>query len=340
MDNIHHGSADWERQMAISKLFDERPIWPRYSVHERLLDDGLKFSIDQLKRLLFRTGYYFSTGPFSRFWIRKGYDPRKDPESRIYQRIDFRTPLQLRSFGDVNRIDKSKYTWKDLCEFRAFPSKSFTSLQLCELDDDYIQEAIKKPLEHMSFTSSTGWFSRQLFQTLKLRVRMRFLSISPRSDAQDLLESVSKHFEQYKKLQELKRDFVPNEQEHRHMSRDFDRQDHGERQLKPNDVEIVGACEVVEGEDDEDEEELLDDYADGDDTFPLQTSFYPTGANISQDYLQQVFDSFPFPKESDSCTDNVAQEADASDGEYQIYEQDSDDDNDYYDYANDDDDAF
>ncbi|KAL2922453.1 General transcription factor 3C polypeptide 5 [Bienertia sinuspersici] len=80
---IPRESDQWKWQMVVSKLFDERPIWPRSSVYERLCNEGLKFGDHMLKRLLFRSAYYFGSGPFHRFWIRKGYDPRKDPESRL-----------------------------------------------------------------------------------------------------------------------------------------------------------------------------------------------------------------------------------------------------------------
>lgn len=36
--------------MAVSKLFDERPIWPKSSINDRLLDEGLKFNSIMLKR--------------------------------------------------------------------------------------------------------------------------------------------------------------------------------------------------------------------------------------------------------------------------------------------------
>lgn len=80
---IPEGSDQWKWQMAVSKLFDERPIWAKASLCERLGDAGLTFGEWMLKRLLFRSAYYFGNGPFHRFWIRKGYDPRKDPESRM-----------------------------------------------------------------------------------------------------------------------------------------------------------------------------------------------------------------------------------------------------------------
>lgn len=49
-------------------------------------------------------------------------------------------------------VFRSNYAWKDICQFRAFPSKSFISLQFFELDDDYIQEEIRKPLHQLTFT--------------------------------------------------------------------------------------------------------------------------------------------------------------------------------------------
>jgi general transcription factor 3C polypeptide 5 (transcription factor C subunit 1) len=38
--------------MAVCKLFDERPVWPRQSLYERLLDDGVQVSTGQFKRFI------------------------------------------------------------------------------------------------------------------------------------------------------------------------------------------------------------------------------------------------------------------------------------------------
>uniref|UniRef100_A0A0A9CTD3 Transcription factor IIIC subunit 5 HTH domain-containing protein n=1 Tax=Arundo donax TaxID=35708 RepID=A0A0A9CTD3_ARUDO len=96
-DHVPKDSVEWNCQMAVCKLFDECPVWPKQSIYERLQDDGVHVSQTQFKRLLFRAGYYFSTGPFAKFWIRKGYDPRKDSESQIFQGIDFCMPPELRN---------------------------------------------------------------------------------------------------------------------------------------------------------------------------------------------------------------------------------------------------
>ncbi|KAM0911802.1 hypothetical protein ACQ4PT_013224 [Festuca glaucescens] len=155
-DHIPKNSSEWDWQMAVCKLFDERPVWPRQSLYERLLDDGVQVSTGQFKSLLFKAGYYFSTGPFGKFWIRKEYDPRKDPESRIYQRIDFRMPLELRNLQKKKNYGSEK--WSDMCKLERMPSKSFIFLQLFELKDDFIQAEIRKP-SHQS-TCSVGFLSQ------------------------------------------------------------------------------------------------------------------------------------------------------------------------------------
>ncbi|KAL5220990.1 hypothetical protein ABZP36_025703 [Zizania latifolia] len=159
-DHISKNSAEWGWQMAVCKMFDERPVWPRQSLYERLLDDGLQISQNQFKRLLFRAGYYFSTGPFGKFWIRRGYDPRKDPESRIFQRIDFRMPPELRNLQRKNECRSEK--WTEMCKLEMMPSKSFIFLQLFELKDDFIQAEIRKP-SHQSICSVSN--NDNYFQT-------------------------------------------------------------------------------------------------------------------------------------------------------------------------------
>lgn len=46
------GSDQWESQKAVSRLFDERPIWPKGSLTERLHDKGLNFPHHMLRRFL------------------------------------------------------------------------------------------------------------------------------------------------------------------------------------------------------------------------------------------------------------------------------------------------
>ncbi|KAG9456371.1 hypothetical protein H6P81_000879 [Aristolochia fimbriata] len=341
--HIPQGSGQWELQMVVSKLFDERPIWPKRSVQERLVRDGLKVSDDLLKRLLFRAAYYFSKGPFGHFWIRKGYDPRKNSESRMYQRIEFRIPHQLRKSGDMTVLEELKPSWRDICEFRAFPSKSFSSLQLFELADDYIRQEIRKPVEQSMCTIQTGWFSKACFHCLKLRVSVRFYSIFPRTSAADLLKAACDSFEKSKRLQVLSTDSRHGDREHQHVNKEAADQPSRSPVIRSVDVEVTCNDDNIDGEEEndhelEEEEEEEKEYDEfglsnvgaGDMDFSLEEGSYPVGENIPNNYLQEILGGLSFTKDNNETGDEL-HEADMNDGVYQIYEQDSEDEDDYAD---------
>ncbi|KAL2507207.1 Transcription factor IIIC [Forsythia ovata] len=320
---IAQESDQWKWQTAVCELFDERPIWVKDSLAERLLDRGLTFKSDMLRRLLFRAAYYFSNGPFLRFWIRKGYDPRRDPESRIYQRIDFRVPPSLRSYGDANVASGSKHRWEDTCAFRVFPLKFQTSLQLFELKDDYIQQEIRKLPSQTTCSLATGWFSSRVTDSLRLCVAVRFLSVYPKDGAESLLRSVSNRFEKSKRMHIYMKDTRVDE-EGKQPNKVLDNES-----KEPNDD-----GEDEEDEDDENEDDNLGEEMDADEpfdlvsqerNFSLQPCTYAENENVSRVYLQELFGSFPFgvdhPQED---ADDVA-DAHLAAGEYQIYDQYSDD---------------
>lgn len=319
---IPMGSDLWEWQMVVCKLFDEQPIWLKNSLSERLHGQGLTIVDRVLRKLLFMAAYYFSNGPFLRLWIRKGYDPRKDPESRIYQRMDYRVPPSLRSFCDTTDASGLETKWEDVCAFRVFPRKCHILLHLYELKDDYIQQEIRKPASQESCSLQTGWLSSRVLDCLRLRVAQRFLSVCPEPGAESLLKSVSKRFEKTKRLI-LKMDMKVDkdgEQQHKEVleNQDTEKNDDFEHE-EDNDDEMDDNIE-------EDADEPLD-LVDQDGEFPLQADSYHE--NISKDYLQDLFTSFPL----DTPDGDGMQDADdPSDGMYQIYEQCSDDDSGDEDY--------
>ncbi|XP_014223258.1 general transcription factor 3C polypeptide 5 [Trichogramma pretiosum] len=69
----------------MKKYFDERPIWSKTAL---MYVSG--FSNEHMKVLLPAVAYYFMTGPWRITWVKLGYDPRKDPEARKYQTLDYR----------------------------------------------------------------------------------------------------------------------------------------------------------------------------------------------------------------------------------------------------------
>ncbi|NXE74345.1 TF3C5 factor, partial [Cochlearius cochlearius] len=77
--------VDKKVEEELRKLFEVRPVWSRNAVKA-----NISVHPDKLKLLLPYLAYYMLTGPWRSLWVRIGYDPRKHPEAKIYQVLDFR----------------------------------------------------------------------------------------------------------------------------------------------------------------------------------------------------------------------------------------------------------
>ncbi|KAK9532861.1 hypothetical protein VZT92_010226 [Zoarces viviparus] len=76
---------DKQAEEQLKKMFESRPIWSRNAVKA-----NINVHPDKLKLLLPVFAYYMVTGPWRSLWVRLGYDPRKTPDSKNYQILDFR----------------------------------------------------------------------------------------------------------------------------------------------------------------------------------------------------------------------------------------------------------
>lgn len=317
---IPQGSDRWRWQKAVSELFEERKIWAKESLAERLHDRGLKFRDIMLRRLLCGVAYYFSNGPFRRFWIKKGYDPRKDPESRIYQNIDFRVHHELRSYCESRSSSGLRHRWDDICAFRVFPCKCQLALQLCELKDDYIQQEIKKPPKEETCNSATGWFSFHTVDCLRRCIDVRFMSVCPHPRAESLLNSMSARFEKAKRNHNFVK--VARSEEQEKVNKETENNEVDEL-AENHEVDEPDDLEDYEDEfEDDNVEEEMDAYEslDLEGDVSLHDDPHTNHDNVSRDYLQELFGNFP------SCTTGVDDEQDdQSIGEYQIFDQYNDD---------------
>ncbi|XP_076025635.1 general transcription factor 3C polypeptide 5 [Genypterus blacodes] len=77
--------TDKQTEIQLKQMFESRPIWSRNAVKA-----NIEIHPDKLKLLLPLVAYYMVTGPWRSLWVRLGYDPRKSPESKKYQILDFR----------------------------------------------------------------------------------------------------------------------------------------------------------------------------------------------------------------------------------------------------------
>ncbi|RVE48774.1 hypothetical protein evm_006548 [Chilo suppressalis] len=69
----------------IKKMLQERPI-----LSYNMIRYQSKYRLAVLKIILPTVAVHMHEGPWKKSWVRFGYDPRKIPESRIYQTLDFR----------------------------------------------------------------------------------------------------------------------------------------------------------------------------------------------------------------------------------------------------------
>uniref|UniRef100_A0A8C0GIB1 General transcription factor 3C polypeptide 5 n=1 Tax=Chelonoidis abingdonii TaxID=106734 RepID=A0A8C0GIB1_CHEAB len=84
--------VDKKVEEELRKLFEIRPVWSRNAVKA-----NMSVHPDKLKLLLPYLAYYMLTGPWRSLWVRYGYDPRKHPEAKIYQVLDFRIRCGMKS---------------------------------------------------------------------------------------------------------------------------------------------------------------------------------------------------------------------------------------------------
>ncbi|XP_063422877.1 general transcription factor 3C polypeptide 5-like [Mytilus trossulus] len=86
-----------KQEEELKKLFETRPIWSRAALNYHFT--GFK---DKLKYLLPLVAFYYTNGPWRCLWTKYGYDPKKHPEAKMYQTIDYRK--RQASCGDMVAI--------------------------------------------------------------------------------------------------------------------------------------------------------------------------------------------------------------------------------------------
>lgn len=82
--------------------------------------------------MLASIAYSFESGPWRNAYVRLGYNPKLNPDSVIYQVIDFRTR------------DESLPVRKEVYDhtFSSLPQQQGQLYQLCDIEDDRIKKVL------------------------------------------------------------------------------------------------------------------------------------------------------------------------------------------------------
>ncbi|KAL3684861.1 hypothetical protein R1sor_002883 [Riccia sorocarpa] len=308
----------------LADMFEERPIWTKNLLNERLIENDIHVTDFTLRR---------------------------------YQGLDFRVPPPLR---EKSGVPVEPPRWKDLCSFKVVPHKKFLIFQMHDMEDDIIQAEINKPPERSTCGESTGWFRLSTIQRLRLVVRIRFLALYPGQIARRLEDSERRILNRPRPVlrnedeQKDAESDVPDG-----MCASGVPEESGEPVIQPFQVEslasedyadrireeVSGAKTIEEEEEDEeeedeeDEEELEEEDEDEEeeeveDLDARAQDFFTTSNcglddfidtdvadNIPQSYLQALLGKFTFEAEG-------RQHDGSKDDDYTIFEQDEDEEDD------------
>jgi general transcription factor 3C polypeptide 5 (transcription factor C subunit 1) len=116
--------------------------------------------------------YSFESGPWRNTYVRLEYDPKSDPNSLIYQVIDFRTKEDMWNA-------KGPYDFT----FTSLPRQQGQLYQLCDIESETIKQVLISP-ESVAPTCSvlfmqkkTGWLTKKAFAEIKDEIKDMYLKL-------------------------------------------------------------------------------------------------------------------------------------------------------------------
>jgi general transcription factor 3C polypeptide 5 (transcription factor C subunit 1) len=93
--------------LKLKEFFEKRPIWYKYILIHEFAETAKELGYEKRAVIKFlpAVGYRIGSGVWRQLWIRYGYDPRKNPEARFFQLIDYRLSPQIAEMLGVKTID-------------------------------------------------------------------------------------------------------------------------------------------------------------------------------------------------------------------------------------------
>eukprot|EP00434_Breviolum_minutum_P039084 symbB.v1.2.034690.t2/scaffold4523.1/size38513/6 len=158
---------------ALKKLFEERPLWLRGPAEERLKEQGLVANVSMMQKCFMCVAYLWSDGPFRQVYVRLGYDPRKNPESRFLQVIDFRDRLlkeRRAYFEKVQGTFDQKPVEAFDPHFRTPPVNRSQLYQYIDIEDEGVQQLLQSSEVLEECCLKTGWLPQQTLDAIRERM--------------------------------------------------------------------------------------------------------------------------------------------------------------------------
>lgn len=168
----------------LEKLMEERPIWTRRAILNRITGD---YSDSLMRIALQLIGYQFRGGPWRDAFVKYGVDPRSDPKFRAYQTLAFKL--------ERNIVGTKKMTWeairKGQFKSRARGKDRDSHIwngdnystdgkfwQVCDIVDPFVHDIIEKaPLRPECDLKDSGWFYKGTWAKVKMIMKVKMIAI-------------------------------------------------------------------------------------------------------------------------------------------------------------------
>lgn len=176
----------------LRKAFDERPVWSRRALHNRLARSRVRHL---MKAGLQYVGYQFKGGPFRECVVKYGLDPRPDPQYRKYQTIFLKIYEDQRNTGVAWHDMRSAYSLsrqaaKGPIDGHLFDGKRVTldgkAWQLCDISDPLLASLIENSPYAKTFEiNADGWYLNGSMAKIRGIMRAKVMAIWRKKDVTD-----------------------------------------------------------------------------------------------------------------------------------------------------------
>ncbi|KAI2609267.1 hypothetical protein GGR54DRAFT_618412 [Hypoxylon sp. NC1633] len=168
----------------LQALMEERPIWTRRAILNRVIGD---YTDTGIKVALQLVGYQFRGGPWRDAFVKYGVDPRQDPKFRSYQTLAFKL--------ERNIVGLKKIPWEVIRkdQFRKRTAQNRTShlwngkayytdgkfWQVCDITDPFVRGMLDQaPLRTECDPSESGWYYKSTWSKVKVVMKVKMIAIS------------------------------------------------------------------------------------------------------------------------------------------------------------------
>ncbi|KAI1370906.1 hypothetical protein F4677DRAFT_437244 [Hypoxylon crocopeplum] len=167
----------------LNALMEERPIWTRRAILNRVTTD---YTDSVIKIALQLIAYQFRGGPWRDAFVKYGVDPRDDPKFRSYQTLAFKLESNIvgtkKTPWEVIRKSQWKKQLRENRSSHLWNGKDYSTdgkfWQVCDITDPFVLSIIDRaPLRTTCDVSDSGWYYKGTWTKIKLVMKVKMIAI-------------------------------------------------------------------------------------------------------------------------------------------------------------------